>query len=128
MESLKILLKIPAWWAMCFGIAFGSFASYASMAFQTKFLVTLDPTFNFQTLVIILGFACFNLLRKYENVEDIISQYDTYITEFSKEIGSIEKRLKDIDAKGTFEGDDEIGWFFKQIKVIQNRLSKFKIQ
>jgi|TARA_R110000787_G_scaffold74747_2_gene165974 predicted PurR-regulated permease PerM len=80
------------------------------------------------TLVIILGFACFNLLRKYENVEDIISQYDTYITEFSKEIGSIEKRLKDIDAKGTFEGDDEIGWFFKQIKVIQNRLSKFKIQ
>ena len=60
------------------------------------------------TLVIILGFACFNLLRKYENVEDIISQYDTYITEFSKEIGSIEKRLKDIDAKGTFEGDDEI--------------------
>ena len=55
MESLKILLKIPAWWAMCFGIAFGSFASYASMAFQTKFLVTLDPTFNFQTLVIILG-------------------------------------------------------------------------
>ena len=80
------------------------------------------------TLVIILGFACFNLLRKYENVEDIISQYDTYITEFSKEIGSIEKRLKDIDAKGTFEGDDEIGWFFKQIKVIQKRLSKFKIQ
>ena len=31
-------------------------------------------------------------------------------------------------SKGTFEGDDEIGWFFKQIKVIQNRLSKFKIQ
>ena len=28
-ESLKTLLKIPAWWAMCFGIAFGSFVSYA---------------------------------------------------------------------------------------------------
>jgi MFS family permease len=55
MESMKILLKIPAWWAMSFGIAFGSFASYASMAFQTKFLVTLDPAFNFKTLVIILG-------------------------------------------------------------------------
>ncbi|MFM1594485.1 MAG: spinster family MFS transporter, partial [Woeseiaceae bacterium] len=24
-ESIKTLLKIPAWWAMCFGIAFGSF-------------------------------------------------------------------------------------------------------
>ena len=55
LESLEILLKIPAWWAMCFGIAFGSFASYASSAFHTKFLIALDPTFNFQTLVIILG-------------------------------------------------------------------------
>ena len=55
MKSLKELMKIPAWWAMCFGIAFGSFVSYAKSAFQTKYLVTLDPTFNFQTLVIILG-------------------------------------------------------------------------
>ena len=54
-DSLMILLKIPAWWAMCFGIAFGSFVSYSKAAFQTKYLVTLDPTFNFQTLVIILG-------------------------------------------------------------------------
>ena len=35
-ESLKELIKIPAWWAMCFGIAFGSFVSYAKSAFQTK--------------------------------------------------------------------------------------------
>ena len=54
-DSLKSLLKIPAWWAMCFGIAFGSFVSYAKSAFQTKFLVSLDPTFDFQTLIIILG-------------------------------------------------------------------------
>jgi len=54
-ESLKILLKIPAWWAMCFGIAFGSFAAYATSAFHTKFLIALDPTFNIQKLVIILG-------------------------------------------------------------------------
>ena len=54
-ESLKILLKIPAWWAMCFGIAFGSFAAYATSAFHTKFLIALDPTFNIQKLVTILG-------------------------------------------------------------------------
>ena len=54
-ESLKELMKIPAWWAMCFGIAFGSFVSYSKSAFQTKYLVTLDPSFDFQTLVIILG-------------------------------------------------------------------------
>ena len=55
LESLKVLMRIPAWWAMCFGIAFGSFVSYAKSAFQTKYLVTLDPSFDFQTLVIILG-------------------------------------------------------------------------
>ena len=54
-ESLKELMKIPAWWAMCFGIAFGSFVSYSKSAFQTKYLLTLDPSFDFQTLVIILG-------------------------------------------------------------------------
>ena len=55
LESLKVLMRIPAWWAMCFGIAFGSFVSYAKSAFQTKYLITLDPSFDFQTLVIILG-------------------------------------------------------------------------
>ena len=54
-ESLKILLRIPAWWAMCLGIAFGSFVSYAFSAFQTKYLRLLDPSFDFQTLVIVLG-------------------------------------------------------------------------
>ncbi len=54
-ESLAVLLKIPAWWAMCFGIAFGSFVSYSFAAFQTKFTLLLDPNFNFKTLVIILG-------------------------------------------------------------------------
>ena len=54
-ESLRELIKIPAWWAMCFGIAFGSFVSYAKSAFQTKYLIILDPSFDFQTLVIILG-------------------------------------------------------------------------
>ena len=55
MESLKTLLKIPAWWAMCLGIAFGSFVSYATSAFHTKYLVALDPSYDFKTLVIILG-------------------------------------------------------------------------
>ena len=54
-ECLTTLLRIPAWWAMCFGIAFGSFVSYSKSAFHTKYLVTLDPSFDFQTLVIILG-------------------------------------------------------------------------
>ena len=60
-ESLKTLMKIPAWWAMCFGIAFGSFVSYSKSAFHTKYLVTLDPSYDFQTLVIILGLSLIHI-------------------------------------------------------------------
>jgi hypothetical protein len=78
-------------------------------------------------LVVILGFTTFNLLRKSEKLEDIILQYDRYISEFTIQIEASEKRLKEIDAKGMFKSDDEIGWFFEQIKVIQNGISQFKI-
>ncbi|MDG2346758.1 MAG: MFS transporter [SAR86 cluster bacterium] len=54
-ESIKTLLKIPAWRAMCFGSAFGAFVSYSASAFQTKYLITLNPSFDFKTLVIVLG-------------------------------------------------------------------------
>ena len=78
-------------------------------------------------LVVILGFTTFNLLRKSEKLEDIILQYDRYISEFTIQIEASEKRLNEVDAKGIFKSDDEIGWFFEQIKVIQNGISQFKI-
>ncbi len=77
--------------------------------------------------VVVLGFTTWNLLRKTEKQEDIILQYDDYITEFNKQIEIADDRLKKIDEKGTFKSDDEIGWFFKQIKVIQDGITRFKI-
>ena len=77
-------------------------------------------------LVLILGFAAINLLRKLEKLEDIIIDYDNYITELTKQIEYSSERLKKIDEKGMFEGDDEIGWFFNHIQEIQNKLEEFK--
>ena len=54
-ESLKELLKIPSWWYMAFGIAFGSFVSYAFSGFQTTYIRLLDPDFSFKTVLITLG-------------------------------------------------------------------------
>ena len=54
-ESLTTILKIPSWWAMCIGIAAGSFVSYGFSGFQTKYLIGLDPSFDFKTLIMILG-------------------------------------------------------------------------
>ena len=78
-------------------------------------------------LVVILGYATFNLLRKNEKAEDIIFQYNDYLTEFNKQIKFTSEHLKKIDAKGTFESDDEIDWFFKQIQNLQKGIEKFQI-
>jgi len=78
-------------------------------------------------LVVVLGYTTINLLRKNEKMLDIIINQNDYIGEFSKQLDTADKRLNKIDLKGTFKSDDEIGWFFDQIKVIQTSLSRFKI-
>lgn len=83
------------------------------------------------TLLIItvttLGYTTYNLLRKNEKQEDVLAAYLLYMDNLSKIIEHSSERLKKIDSKGTFESDDEIGWFFEQIKVIQERLNNFKL-
>ena len=78
-------------------------------------------------LVVIFGYTTFNLLKKAERLEDIITKYSDFVKEFGEQINTADKRLKDIDDKGMFKSDDEIGWFFEQIKVIQKSISRFKI-
>jgi hypothetical protein len=78
-------------------------------------------------LVVILGYTTFNLLRKNEKAEDIILSQNIFLNKLSEQIETSQKRLEEIDEKGTFQGDDEIGWFFNEVKIIQNDLSRFKI-
>ena len=77
-------------------------------------------------LVVILGYTTFNLLRKNEQAEDILISYQEFINKLQEHITKSENRLKEIDRKETFKSDDEIGWFFNEIKKIQNNLSQFK--
>ena len=77
--------------------------------------------------VITLSYTTYNLLRKNEKQEDVLAAYLLYMDNLSKIIEHSSERLKKIDSKGTFESDDEIGWFFEQIKVIQERLNNFKL-
>ncbi len=79
-------------------------------------------------VVLILGFTTFNLLRKNERAEDIVVGYLEYLDKMSRVIESAEVKIKKIDAKGSFESDDEIGFFFKQIKQIQEILNEFNLK
>jgi|TARA_R110000796_G_scaffold222312_2_gene338474 hypothetical protein len=78
-------------------------------------------------LVIIFGFTTFNLLRKNEKQEDILSGYLEYLDEISKTIEFSDEKLKKIDSKGIFANDDEVGFMYNQIKELQNILSNFRM-
>lgn len=78
-------------------------------------------------IVAVLSYTTYNMLKKNEKQEDILASYLIYMDRLSKIIEHSDERLKKIDSKGTFESDDEIGWFFEQIKVIQERLNNFKL-
>jgi hypothetical protein len=80
------------------------------------------------TLVIILGYTSYNLLRKNEKCEDVIKFYENYMINLSNTIDFSEKKIKEIDTKGTFTGDDEVGYFFQQLKYLQEQLSNFKVK
>jgi hypothetical protein len=79
-------------------------------------------------MVVILGFTTFNLLRKNEKAEDILVGYLDYLDKMSKVIEVSDARLKKIDHKGTFQSDDEVGFFFDQIKKLQEILNEFKLR
>ena len=77
-------------------------------------------------LLVILGYTTLNLLTKNEKAEDIIYSQQMFINKVNEQVTFSEKRLEQIDEKGIFKSDDEIGWFFNEIKVLQKGLSQFK--
>jgi len=58
-KALGVLLTIPSWWAMCFGIAFASFAGYAFSTWQMDYLLPFDgqaeSPVGFKTMMYTLG-------------------------------------------------------------------------
>ena len=79
-------------------------------------------------LVIILGFFTWNLMKKVEKYEDIAQYQQNYIDNLSTIIGESEKRLQEVDERGTFQSDDEVGFFFNTIKEIQRVLGEFNLK
>ena len=68
-------------------------------------------------------FANYNLLKNYERSEEYVENLETWVSEFSKTITEMNQQLKNIDNKGSFESDDEVGYFYKELKKIINQLN-----
>ena len=72
--------------------------------------ITLGITTTF------LGLVAFYALRR-------INEYENIILNINNTIETIKLQLKTIDDKGTFESDDEVGFFFTEIKQLGNELN-----
>jgi len=74
------------------------------------------------TVVITASFFVIrNLITKNEQLED-------FITKQSEAITACDVRLKQLDQKGSFVADDEIGFFFKEVEKIQEALNEFTLK
>ena len=74
------------------------------------------------TLSVSISFVAIrNLIKKNEAMEDFINKQ-------SDAIAACDTRLKQIDQKGVFYADDEIGWFFEEVKKIQEALNEFRMR
>ena len=74
------------------------------------------------TIVLTISFFIIrNLILRNEQLEDFISKQ-------SEAINACDKRLQEIDDKGKFYADDQIGWFFKEVQKIQEALNEFTLK
>ena len=52
-----------------------------------------------------------------------INQYEELIVQFQQIITFSTEKMKMVDARGHYESDDETGFFFEQLKELQNLLN-----
>lgn len=83
-------------------------------------------------LIFVESYVIYNLYKKYDSLEE---EYNKLFESSSKDIEfllSIRNRvmsqrsyLKQLDRRGAFESDDEVGYFFKELKKIIKDISLY---
>ena len=78
-------------------------------------------------ICLLLLYIIRNLLVKNEKYEDIVRDQTQYLQNISNAIGEGQKHLKNLDEKGVFQSDDEVGYFFEQMKYVQDELNRYML-
>ena len=79
-------------------------------------------------LCFIFMFVIGNLLRKLEAYIDAFELQTTYLIKINKTILDSRKSIDELDSKGTFQSDDEVGFFFEGLKNIQEELDRYTFE
>ena len=75
-------------------------------------------------IAIALSIGCFNLIKQNEQLEELVLFYQDKIDEIREMALQTEIELKELDIRGAFESDDEVGTTFQNIKSISTALSQ----
>lgn len=85
-------------------------------------------------LLLLSIYVNINLYKKTEKYEKIVTEQieeiensEKFIQQFSDNLTLINNQLTQLDERGTFEADDEVGFVFKTIKLITEQLQKFNV-
>jgi len=78
-------------------------------------------------LIIILSVAIRNLLVKVEKYEDVTVDQTKYLQSISEIVKDSQKHLQSLDERGVFQSDDEVGYFFEQLKLVQKELDRYML-
>ena len=65
------------------------------------------------------------LIRKNKTLEKVITDQQQYIDAISIIIEDSSNTIQELDNRGAFEADDEVGTFFRNLKEIQTVLNQF---
>jgi len=68
------------------------------------------------------------LIRKNNALEKVITDQQQYIDNISVIINNSSETIKQLDNRGVFESDDEVGTFFQNLKEMQNILDQFNLR
>ena len=80
-------------------------------------MLYIITTILFVILAIFFAIISFYALKR-------INEYENIILNINNTIETINRQLKLIDDKGSFEADDEVGFFFDELKQLGTQLEE----
>lgn len=72
----------------------------------------------------VAGYGIYNLLRRNEVLEDLVNEQATKLADIRSTVLDVESKLVSLDVKGSFESDDEVGFFFAEVRKLSNELKE----
>ena len=78
-------------------------------------------------IILTFSYIIRNLMIKVEKYEDVTVDQTKYLQSISNIIVESNKHIQNLDENGVFQSDDEVGYFFEQMKLIQEELNRYML-